>query len=99
MLHLIFNDDCMRAFDQLKLKLTTSPIVQPANWALPFELMCDASDKAVGAVLGQRVRKVPHMIYYASRTLDSAQCNYVLQKRRCTLLFLLLKSFVLTCWV
>ena len=61
----------MRAFDQLKLKLTTSPIVQPPNWALPFELMCDASDKAVGAVLGQRVGKVPHVIYYASRTLDN----------------------------
>ena len=38
--------------------------------------MCDASDKAVGAVLGQRVGKVPHVIYYASRTLDPAQCNY-----------------------
>ena len=50
MLHLIFNDDCMRAFDQLKLKLTTSPIVQPPNWTLSFELMCDASDKAVTAV-------------------------------------------------
>ena len=38
--------------------------------------MCDASDKAVGAVLGQRVGKVPHVIYYASRTLGHAQCNY-----------------------
>ena len=38
--------------------------------------MCDASNKAVGAVLGQRVGKVPHVIYYASRTLGPAQCNY-----------------------
>ena len=65
------NEDCRRAFDQLKLKLTTTPIVQPLNWSLPFELMCDASDKAVGAVLGQRVGKVPHVIYYASKTLDT----------------------------
>jgi len=43
-----FNDDCMRAFDQLKLTLTYPPIVQPPNWALPFELMCDASDEAGG---------------------------------------------------
>ena len=50
--------------------------MQPPNWALPFELICDAGDKAVGAVLGQRVGKVPHVIYYASRTLDPAQCNY-----------------------
>ena len=54
-----FNENCMRAFDQLKLTLTSPPIVQPPNWALPFELMCDASDKAVAAVFGQRVGKVP----------------------------------------
>jgi len=46
-----FNDDCMKAFDQLKLTLTSPPIVQPPNWALSFELMCYASDKTVGAVL------------------------------------------------
>ena len=38
--------------------------------------MCDASDYAVGAVLGQRIDKVPHVIYYTSRTLNDAQLNY-----------------------
>jgi len=38
--------------------------------------MCDASDFAVGAVLGQRKDKKLHVIYYASRTLDDAQRNY-----------------------
>ena len=38
--------------------------------------MCDASDFAVGAVLGQRVDKKLNVIYYASKTLDSAQKNY-----------------------
>ena len=38
--------------------------------------MCDASDYAVGAVLGQRKDKVLHVIYYASKTLDDAQVNY-----------------------
>jgi hypothetical protein len=38
--------------------------------------MCDASDYAVGAVLGQRIEKLPHVIYYASRTLNDAQLNY-----------------------
>ena len=47
-----FNEDCKRAFDQLKLKLTTTQIVQPFNWALPFKLICDASDEAVAVVLG-----------------------------------------------
>jgi hypothetical protein len=38
--------------------------------------MCDASDYAVGAMLGQRVEKFPHVIYYASKTLNDAQLNY-----------------------
>ena len=38
--------------------------------------MCDASDYAVGAVLGQRVDRIPHVIYYASITLNDAQLNY-----------------------
>ncbi|MDD0245744.1 RNase H-like domain-containing protein, partial [Shigella flexneri] len=46
------------------------------DWSLPFELMCDASDYAVGAVLGQRKDKRPYAIYYASRTLNDAQLNY-----------------------
>ena len=75
-----FNEDCRRAFDQLKLKLTTTPIVQPPNWALP--LMCDPSDKAVEAVLGQRVGKVLDVIYYTSRTLDLAQYSYTTTEKQ-----------------
>ena len=50
--------------------------MQVPDWALPLELMCDASDYAVGAVLGQRKDKKAHVIHYASHTLDSAQINY-----------------------
>ena len=46
------------------------------DWQLPFEVMCDASDLAVGAVLGQRVEGKPYMVYYASKTLNEAQRNY-----------------------
>ncbi|KAK1693598.1 hypothetical protein QYE76_010295 [Lolium multiflorum] len=56
--------------------LTTAPIVEPPDWNLPFEIMCDASDFAVGAVLGQRVDKKLNVIHYASKTLDAAQRNY-----------------------
>ena len=38
--------------------------------------MCDASDYAIGAVLGQWFDKQPHLIYYASKTLNNAQLNY-----------------------
>ena len=72
----VFDDPYLVAFEKLKQLLTSSPIIQPPNWSLPFELMCDASDYAVGAVLGQRVDRIPHVIYYASMTLNDAQLNY-----------------------
>ncbi|CAL8993249.1 unnamed protein product [Prunus brigantina] len=68
--------DCVNAFNILKRELTSAPIIMAPDWSLPFELMCDASDYAIGAVLGQRVNKLAHVIYYASRTLNDAQLNY-----------------------
>ena len=56
--------------------MTTAPIVRPPNWQLPFEVMCDASDLAIGAVLGQREDGKPHVVYYASKTLNEGQRNY-----------------------
>ncbi|WKA01472.1 hypothetical protein VitviT2T_019753 [Vitis vinifera] len=67
---------CQKSFDQLKQFLTTTPIVRALNWKLPFEVMCDASDFAIGAVLGQREDGKPYVIYYASKTLNEAQRNY-----------------------
>ena len=72
----VFDDDCVETFEILKKVLISAPIVQPRNWNLPFEIMCDASDYVVGAVLGQRVDKKLNVIRYASKTLDSAQRNY-----------------------
>ena len=46
-----FDDKCLKAFNQLKTALVFAPIMQPPDWRLPFEIMCDASDYAVGAVL------------------------------------------------
>ncbi|KAK8564490.1 hypothetical protein V6N12_036613 [Hibiscus sabdariffa] len=71
-----FDEECMKAFEILKSKLVTALIVEPPDWNLPFELMCDASDYAVGAVLGQRKGKIFHPTYYASKTLNEAQVNY-----------------------
>ena len=50
----IWDEICQKSFDQLKQFLTTTPIVRAPNWQLPFEVMCDASDFAIGAVLCQR---------------------------------------------
>jgi hypothetical protein len=56
--------------------LTSTPVIQPPDWSLPFEIICDASDYVVDAVLGQRKDKKPYVIYSASKTLNSAQMNY-----------------------
>ncbi|RVX06331.1 Transposon Tf2-11 polyprotein [Vitis vinifera] len=49
-----WDDKCQRSFELLKQFLTSAPIVRAPNWELPFEVMCDSSDYAIGAVLGQR---------------------------------------------
>ena len=71
-----FNEPCKAAFDTLKEMLVTAPIIKAPNWELPFEIMCDASNYAVGAVLGQKEGRASHVIYYASKILDGAQQNY-----------------------
>ncbi|XP_075481123.1 uncharacterized protein LOC142521833 [Primulina tabacum] len=63
-----FNSYCLQAYEYLKERLVTAPVLVAPNWDLPFEVMCDASDIAVGAVLGQRQNKlfeVKHCPWYA----------------------------------
>ena len=71
-----FDEVCKKAFDKLKELLTSTPVIRPPDWNIPFKITCDASDYAVGAVLGQRIGKASHAIYYASRTLNDYQRNY-----------------------
>nr|GEY73399.1 reverse transcriptase domain-containing protein [Tanacetum cinerariifolium] len=72
----VFFDDCVQAFRTLKEKLTEAPILIAPNWDQPFKLMCDASDFAVGAVLGQRIEKHFRPIHYASKMMTEAEANY-----------------------
>ncbi|GAU48758.1 hypothetical protein TSUD_281090 [Trifolium subterraneum] len=88
-----FDDACKQGFDFLKKALTSAPIIQPHDWSIPFEIMCDASNYAVGAVLAQRVEKAAHVIYYASRTLDSAQANYTTTEKELLAIVFALDKF------
>ena len=67
-----FDESCLLAFDRLKKALIYVPIISSPDWSLSFELMCNASDVAMGAVLGQRKDNKHHVIHYASRTLSDA---------------------------
>ncbi|GKF39495.1 reverse transcriptase domain-containing protein [Tanacetum coccineum] len=68
-------------FETLKIKLTQAPILVAPDWDLPFEIMCDASDFAVGAVLGQRKTKHFQPIHYASKTMTEAQAHYTTSEK------------------
>ena len=71
-----FDDSCKAAFEEIKIRLVQAPIIAAPEWDQGFEMMCDASDFAMGAVLRQRKEKIFGAIYYASRTLNEAQENY-----------------------
>jgi hypothetical protein len=71
-----FDEKCLAAFRTLKSALVSDPIIQPLDWSHPFEIMCDAGDYTIGAVLGQRKEGRVHAVYYASKTLNGAQLNY-----------------------
>nr|GFA31812.1 reverse transcriptase domain-containing protein [Tanacetum cinerariifolium] len=77
----IFSNECIQAFRTLKEKLTEAPILIALNWDQPFELMCDASDYAIHAVLRQRVKKRFWPIHYASKTMNQAKTNYMTTKK------------------
>ncbi|KAL6503686.1 hypothetical protein OROGR_025609 [Orobanche gracilis] len=68
-------------FEKWRKALTTAPVLITPDWSQPFEIMCDASDLAVGAALGQKRDKLFRVIYYASKTLDSAQSNYTTMEK------------------
>ena len=71
-----FDESCHNSFEEIKSRLVEAPIMAKPNWNREFEIMCDASDFAMGAVLGQKDEKVFKAIYYASKTFNEAQENY-----------------------
>nr|GEX23413.1 reverse transcriptase domain-containing protein [Tanacetum cinerariifolium] len=77
----LFSKECVEAFQTLKRKLTEAPILIAPDWDMPFELMCDASNFAIGAVLRQRQEKYFRPIHYANKTMTKAESNYTITKK------------------
>ena len=72
----IWTDSCQEALDVLKDKLVNAPILRGPNWALPFHIHTNASNKAIGETLGQIEEKLPYAIYFFSKNLSKVELNY-----------------------
>ena len=78
----VWTSACIHAFNVVKRKLVTAPILIPPNWDKDFHIYVDASNVALGSVLSQKDEKGrDHPIYYASRQLVQAEKNYSVTKR------------------
>nr|GEZ53313.1 reverse transcriptase domain-containing protein [Tanacetum cinerariifolium] len=77
----VFSKDCIDAFETLKNKLTEAPILVVSDWNLSFELMCDANDFAIGAILGQHKKEHFQPIHYANKTMTEAQKYYTTMEK------------------
>ncbi|CAN6487228.1 unnamed protein product [Victoria cruziana] len=89
----VFSEECQEAFQKLKEALSSAPILRAPDWTLSFEIMCDASDFAIGAILGQRVEKKPVVIYYASKSLVDAQMHYTTTEKELLVVVFALEKF------
>ncbi|XP_015169052.1 uncharacterized protein [Solanum tuberosum] len=76
-----FDEECTKAFEYLKAKLVSAPVIIGPNWSEPFEVMCDTSGSALGVVLGQKQDNLFYPIYYASKALNGAQRSYTITKK------------------
>nr|GEY78827.1 DNA-directed DNA polymerase [Tanacetum cinerariifolium] len=90
----VFSKDCIYAFKTLKKKLTKALILVIPDWNLPFELMCDASDFSIGAVLGQRKTKHFQPIHYASKIITEAQIHYTTTEKEMLAVVYAFKKFL-----
>jgi len=87
---LIFNGVYFKSWEKIKQDLVSAPIISPPNWAQQFEIMCDVSDFAIGAILRQRINNRQHVIYYSSRTLNE---NYTTTEKEFLAVVFTLEKF------
>ena len=93
-----FDKSCRYAFEEIKSILVIAPIMATLDCNKDFEIMCDASEYAMGAVLGQRTEKIFKAIYYASKNFNKSQENYsTTEKKMPTMVFACekFKSYIL----
>ena len=73
---------CQITFDILKQKLSANPVLRGPNWSLPFHIHVDASDIALGVVLGQRENQSSYVSFFISKNLTPAEVKYTITKKK-----------------
>jgi hypothetical protein len=76
-----WDDECQKSFEILKQKFSNTSVLRGPNWSLPFHICTDASDTALGAVLGQRENQIPYAIYFVSKNLSPTEVNYMVTEK------------------
>ena len=91
----VWTEDCQRAFEELRVKLSTYPVLRPPDWGKPFHVFCDASNVAVGSALCQATGKKEkdQPVAYASKQLTPAERNYSTTERECLAMVFSVKKF------
>ena len=80
--HFEWLDACQLAWETLKYKVSTAPILRGPNWSLPFLISIDAVDTTIGGVLGQQEDHKPYAIYLISKNMTAAELNYTVTEKR-----------------
>ena len=93
-----FDESCRPTFKEIKSRLVIAPIILTPDWNNDFEIMCDASDYAMGVILGQRTKNIFKAIYYASKTFNEAQENYSTIENEMLAMVLACENLGLTYW-
>ena len=94
-----FDESCKAAFDEIKSRLVTTPIMVTFDWNKKFEIMCDVSDYAMGAVLGQIIERICSRPFNMPAKPSMRHKRTTLQlKKRCWQWCLLVKNSGLTYW-
>ena len=78
-----FDDSCKAAFEEIKIRLVQAPIMAAPEWDQGFEMMCDASDFAMGAVLGKENRRYSESYTMLAEPSTKPKKTIQLLKRRC----------------
>ena len=72
----VWTDKCQSTFPDLKHKVSQAPILRGPDWSVPFHISSNASDIAIGVVLGQQEDSKPYAIYFISKNMSPAKLNY-----------------------